>query len=86
MNDLETALTKLFRQAYEQGIEDGRQANDHRFIERKYMHDEFGIPVDSFDGSVRGKDGFPSYKFGTKVVYYIPAVHKWLMDHQQFNN
>jgi len=86
VDDLNQVLTSLFRKAYEQGVKDGQKINDHRFIQRKFIHDEFGIPVDSFDDFVRKKEGFPSYMFGTKPMYYIPAVNEWLMNHQQINN
>ncbi|HJE44439.1 hypothetical protein [Levilactobacillus namurensis] len=86
MDDLLTGLTRLFHQAYEQGVADGRKERDHRFIKRSEVYDEFGIPVDSFDSNFRGKEDFPIYMFGKTEKaerYYIPAVNQWILDHQQ---
>ncbi|MDT7019331.1 hypothetical protein RIN67_02960 [Levilactobacillus namurensis] len=85
MDDLLNSLTRLFRQAYEQGVEDGRKERDHRFIKRAEMQGEFGIPVDTFDSDFRGKPGFPTYRFGTAERYYIPAVSQWILEHQERN-
>ncbi|WP_262338918.1 hypothetical protein [Lactiplantibacillus plantarum] len=57
MDSLISALSKLFTQAYEQGIADGRsqQAVDHKMIGRKDFYSEFGIKVDTFDKHYRDK-------------------------------
>jgi len=78
-------LVKLFRAAYEAGVQDGRQvAVNHRMIGRKEFDAEFGIKVDAFDKHYRNKNGFPKPEGDGK--WYAPAVSKWLMDHQQLNN
>lgn len=79
-------LTKLFRAAYEQGIEDGRneQVIDHKMIGRKDFNAEFGIKVDSFDKYYRNANGFPKPEEDGK--WYAPAVDYWLRNHQQLSN
>lgn len=88
MSDLAQSLASLFQKAYEQGVEDGRKQPliKHEMITRKQMKEKFGIAPDSFDDYYRSVQGFPSYQEGRSQKYYEPAVHEWLMDHQQFNN
>lgn len=64
MDSLISALSKLFTQAYEQGVADGRsqQTVDHKMIGRKDFDHEFGIKVDAFDKHYRDKQGFPSLR------------------------
>lgn len=61
MDSLISALSKLFTQAYEQGVADGRsqQAVDHKMIGRKDFDHEFGIKVDAFDKHYRDKKRIP---------------------------
>ncbi|WP_420329172.1 hypothetical protein [Lactiplantibacillus plantarum] len=82
MDSLISALSKLFTQAYEQGVADGRsqQTVDHKMIGRKDFDHEFGIKVDAFDKHYRDKEGFPKPEGDGK--WYAPAVHEWLMNHQ----
>ncbi|AUI79108.1 hypothetical protein ACA593_10320 [Lactiplantibacillus pentosus] len=86
MDSLVSALSKLFTQAYEQGIADGRsqQAVDHKMIGRKDFYSEFGIKVDTFDKHYRDKEGFPKPEEDGK--WYAPAVEKWLLNHQNLSN
>lgn len=86
MDSLISALSKLFTQAYEQGIADGRsqQAVDHKMIGRKDFYSEFGIKVDTFDKHYRDKEGFPNPEEDGK--WYAPAVEKWLLNHQNLSN
>ncbi|QSE53222.1 hypothetical protein JWR93_03600 [Lactiplantibacillus plantarum] len=86
MDSLISALSKLFMQAYEQGIADGRsqQTVDHKMIGRKDFDHEFGIKVDAFDKHYRDKQGFPKPEGDGK--WYAPAVDKWLLNHQNLSD
>ncbi|VDG20656.1 hypothetical protein [Lactobacillus plantarum JDM1] [Lactiplantibacillus mudanjiangensis] len=86
MNGLTQGLAQLFQQAYEQGIEDGRKkvVVDHKMIGRKQFDVEFGIKVDAFDKHYRNEEGFPKPEGDGK--WYAPAVHQWLLNHQQLSN
>lgn len=86
MTDLiKKGLANLFKQAYEKGVEDGRRQPliKHEMLTRKQLKERFSISPDSFDKYYRSIDGFPTYQEGSNQKYYEPAVHEWLMNHQQ---
>lgn len=87
MDNFVQSLADLFKQAYELGVAEGRQQPlvEPKMIKRKDLPDEFGIKVDAFDDYYRDK-GFPFYQEGSQRKYYAPAVHLWLLNHQQHNN
>ncbi|WP_455428849.1 hypothetical protein [Lactiplantibacillus pentosus] len=86
MDSLAVSLAGLFQRAYEQGVADGRkkQTVEHKMIGRKAFDDKFGIKVDSFDKYYRDAAGFPKQEPDGK--WYAPAVHEWLLNHQNLSN
>lgn len=86
MDNFVNGLAKLFKQAYEQGVFEGsqKQAIEHKMIGRKEFEAEFGIKVDSFDKYYRDANGFPKSEPDGK--WYAPAVHEWLLNHQNLSN
>ncbi|OUT04197.1 hypothetical protein [Lactiplantibacillus plantarum] len=84
MDSLISALSKLFTQAYEQGIADGRsqQAVDHKMIGRKDFYSEFGIKVDTFDKHYRDKKRVPKARRRRKVVR--PSSRKMVIESSKF--
>lgn len=88
MNDLVQGLSNLFKQAYLKGLEDGRKEAtiDTKVLDRKDLNEVFGIKVDTADKYYLYQPDFPFFMQGTKRKYYAPAVHQWLLDHQQTSN
>lgn len=82
-------LEELFKQAYIQGLKDGRNGNSiatHKMMGRKQLANEvLNVSVDTADKYYLYQPGFPFYKQGKIRMYYEPAVRKWLMNHQNLN-
>lgn len=90
MTDLiEKGLSELFKQAYQQGLDEGRQQFEvePKLVTRKQLAAEMlHMSPTTADEHYLYADGFPYVQQGTKRMYYLPAVHEWLMNHQQYNN
>ncbi|AOB20778.1 hypothetical protein AVR82_14580 [Lactiplantibacillus plantarum] len=86
MDSLISALSKLFTQAYEQGLADGRKQPviEHVIVSREDMPKMFNFSKDTFDDYFRYKNDFPKPLIGN-TKWYAPAVHEWLMDHSRNN-
>ncbi|WP_258115615.1 hypothetical protein [Levilactobacillus yiduensis] len=88
MNDLVQGLAALFKQAYLKGVEDGRKevTVSTKLLDRKDLYPEFGIKPDTADKYYLYQPDFPFVQQGNNRKYYAPAVHQWLLDHQQTSN
>ncbi|MBT9670428.1 hypothetical protein GPK34_00055 [Secundilactobacillus kimchicus] len=90
MTDLiEKGLAELFKQAFQEGVQEGRKQSvvDTRLATRKELAAEMlRMSPTTADEHYLYEPDFPYVQQGTKRMYYLPAVHEWLMNHQEHNN
>lgn len=88
MDALTEGLANLFKQAYQQGVEDGRKQPliEPHLLDRKDLNGAFGITKDALDDYYLPQPDFPFIMQGSRKKYYAPAVHQWLLNHQETIN
>lgn len=86
MDNLIVGLSNLFKQAYQQGLEDGRKEAtvtpellDRKQISERVLH----VAPNTADQFYLYQPGFPYMEQNGKRKYYLPAVSEWLMKNQQ---
>lgn len=86
MEDL--TLSSLVEQAYLKGVEDARNTTDRQTVNKKQLIRDMFPHMDprTVEQKFLFKDDFPIASDEGTRLYYKPAVHEWLMKHQETLN
>lgn len=78
-------LEAMFKQAYMEGLKQGENLHDinpELITQKELAENVLHVSVHSVDKYFTSEPDFPFVMVGSKRRYYVPAVHKWLMNHQ----